>query len=147
MKTMPVLGRAVLALFAAGTGLVLAVSGCATYQSPELPAVEVATISINPANHRLRFMAVDGVYLSAVGGLNVFAGRNDLMLRPGKRTIQIEYNEVSMPQTIPRGALLVFDAQPGQRYVVHERADGLRFSTWITTCNGVSVPLLSKKEQ
>lgn len=131
------------ALLSTGTLLVLALVGCATYVPPALPDHQLATISIDPNSHSLRFMAVDGVYLSAIGGLNSFAGRQDLQLRPGKRTVQVEYTEAVGLKLAKGGALLVFDAKAGTRYVVRERIDGRKFVVWLTQENGDKVPLLN----
>jgi hypothetical protein len=135
--------RARRALLFTGASLVMGLTACATYQTPALPASQLATISIDPNSHRLRFMAVDGVYLSAIGGLNSFAGRDDLQLQPGKRTIQVEYTEAVGLGLAKGGVLLVFEAQAGKRYVVRERTDGKRFVAWLTTDNGDKVPLLN----
>lgn len=131
------------ALLFTGASLVMALGGCATYQPPDLPSNQLATIGIDPNSHRLRFMSVDGVYLSAIGGLNSFAGRDDLKLQPGKRTVQVEYSEVFGTTLKKGGVLLVFDAQAGKRYVVHDRPDGARFYVWLTTNSGDKVPLLN----
>jgi hypothetical protein len=131
------------ALLFTGASMFLALSACATYQPPALPANQLATISIDPNSHRLRFMAVDGVYLSAIGGLNSFAGRDDLRLQPGKRTVQVEYTEAVGTGLAKGGVLLVFEAQAGKRYVVRERTEGRKFVAWLTTDNGDKVPLLN----
>lgn len=144
MTTSYILCRTRRALLFTGALLFLALGGCATYQAPELPANQLATISIDPNSHRLRFMSVDGVYLSAIGGLNSFAGREDLKLQPGKRMVQVEYTEVVGLGLAKGGVLLVFDAQAGKRYVVRERTEGQKFIAWLTTDNGDQVMLLSR---
>ena len=133
------------ALFSTGASLVLALTGCATYAPPALPDNQMATISIDPNSHSLRFMAVDGVYLSAIGGLNAFVGRDDLKLRPGKRMVQVEYTEIVGLAVKKGGALLVFDAFAAKRYVVHERSEGRNSFVWLTTDSGDKVPLLSRE--
>ena len=138
-----VISRTRRALLFSGASLVLVFGGCTTYQPPELPANQLATISIDPGSHRLRFMAVDGVYLSAIGGLNAFAGREDIKLQPGKRMVQVEYTEVVGTGLAKKGVLLVFDARAGQRYVVGERSDGRKFVAWLTTASGDKVSLLN----
>jgi hypothetical protein len=143
MKVFSCLRRTRLALLLMGGSIVLGLIGCTAYQPPELPAGQLATISIDPNSHSLRFMAVDGVYLSAIGGLNSFAGRQDLQLRPGKRTVQVEYTEAVGLKLAKGGALLVFDAKAGTRYVVRERIDGRKFVVWLTQENGDKVPLLN----
>ena len=131
------------ALLFMGASILFALTGCATYQPPTLPADQLANIAFDPKASRLRFLSVDGVYLSAIGGLKSFAGQDDLQLRPGKRAIKIGYSEVVGTTLKQGGVLLVFDAQAGKRYVVHERRDGAGFYVWLTMDNGGKVPLLS----
>jgi hypothetical protein len=131
------------ALLFMGAFFVLALGGCATYQPPELPANQLASIGIDPNAYRLRFLSVDGVYLSAIGGLNSFSGRDVLKVLPGKRAIQIQSSEVVGTTLREGGVLLVFDAQAGKQYSVRERRDGSRFYVWLATDNGQSVPLLN----
>jgi hypothetical protein len=131
------------ALMFTGASLVLALTACATYQPPALPADQLAVIDIDPNAYRLRFLSVDGVYLSAIGGLNSFSVRDPLKLQPGKRAVQVQSSEVVGTTLKEGGVLLVFDAQAGRRYVVRERRDGNRFYVWLNTDSGDKVPLLN----
>jgi len=131
------------ALLFTGASMLLALTGCATHQPPALPADQLASISTDRNSHRLRFMAEDGVNLTAIGSLNSFAGRDDLRLQPGKRTVQVDYTEAVGTGPAKGGVLLVFETHGGKRYVVRERTEGSRLVAWLTTDNSDKVPLLN----
>jgi hypothetical protein len=125
----------------AAASLLITLTGCTIYQAPNLPTDQTATIVRDPKTYKLKFTSVDGAAMSSIGELNSFAGNDPLTLAPGKRRIGIKYSDFDKREG---RVLLVFEAQAGQRYVVHERLEGKQFYAWITTDKGAPVKLLDK---
>jgi hypothetical protein len=126
----------------AGLLCALALGGCATYQPPSLPDNQLATIGVDANDFKLKFISVDGAFISSIGRLNSFSGRSELKIQPGKRSIQMDYSNLYQERGT---STLVFEAQAGRRYTVHERTEGHRFVTWVTSDGGEKVPLLPKE--
>jgi hypothetical protein len=131
-----------------GVSLALALGACSTYQAPGLPDGQLATLGIAATDYNLKFISVDGAYLSSVGRLNSFAGRSELKLSPGKHAVELDYLYLHNNMNQQRGtSTLVFEAQAGRRYTVHERTEGHKFYAWITTEGGERVTLLPKESK
>jgi hypothetical protein len=125
-----------------GVSLTLALGACSTYQAPGLPDSQLATLGIDANDYKLKFISVDGAYISSVGRLNSFAGRSELKLSPGKHSVEMDYSNLYQERGT---STLVFEAQAGRRYTVRERSEGHKFYTWITTEGGERVTLLPKE--
>lgn len=132
--------RAMSALMAASC--VLAAGACTTYQAPELPADELASIEIDPKDPALRFTSVDGAYMSSTGTLMNFSGRKVLKLRPGQRRIVVTNIQTEGGGVQSGHSTLVFEAQAAKRYTVRQKTERLKFYTWITDETGANVPLI-----
>jgi len=120
-------------------------SGCATYQPPQLPPDQLATIGIETRSSRLRFASIDHASVSAMGLLNSFAGRDDIQILPGRRRVVVGITEVLGAGYRQGSVTLVFDAQAGRRYEVSERVEGWQRLVRVTNDAGEPVPLLSEK--
>jgi hypothetical protein len=129
-------------LVSTGLFLSLTLGACSTYQSPSSADQLLATVGIDTKDYKLRFVAVDGAFISSMGWLHAFGGRDELKIRPGKRALKLEYTDLNLQKG---SSTLVFEAQAGRRYTVHERTEAHKFYTWMTNDSGERVTLLPRE--
>ncbi len=107
-------------------GIIL--SGCATYQPPNLPPEQRAVIAPPAARkgNTLSISKIDGLAPTTASSL-LFAGSSDpVTLAPGKHTLRIE---TSFGYT--RGFIdLWIVCEAGKTYRIEQSTDGYSFTAW-----------------
>jgi hypothetical protein len=105
-------------------------TGCATYQPPNLPREQTAVLSLLGSGRFLQmieFKYVDGKPLTTASALGFSKARRPVVLAPGKHKVAVRYlSGLSEGYTE-----LWLIAEPGGFYELPCRSEGYKFICWI----------------
>ncbi len=99
----------------AGLGLVL--TSCATYQPPDLPAGQKATIHASQFPYSVNFQKIDGMDIALGSSLRTVT-RNSLEVAPGPHTVSILITMRFFEETYDASTNVSFVAEAGKTYVI-----------------------------
>lgn len=97
--------------------LCLALSSCATYKPPQLPADQKATIYVSQYPLVINFEKMDGVDVALGSSLRTVA-KKSLEVAPGRHTVSIRVSMRIFEQTYDGVTEVSFDAVPGKAYII-----------------------------
>ena len=113
--------------------LSLALSSCATYKPPELPAEQRATIYVSQFPYAMSFQKIDGVDVVFGASLRSVSIKS-LELAPGRHTVSIHITMRFFEDTFDGSTDISFVAKPGKTYVIRTQissSDHQSLRAWV----------------
>ncbi|WP_146165969.1 hypothetical protein [Stenotrophobium rhamnosiphilum] len=110
-----------------------ALTGCATYKPPALPASQKATLYVSQFPYSMSFQKMDGVDV-ALGSSWRTVKMKSLELAPGRHTVSIEITMRFFEQTFDGSTNVSFVAKPGKTYVIRTQinsSDHQSLRAWV----------------
>ena len=98
----------------------LALNGCATYQAPELPANQKATVYVSQFPYAMSFQKMDGADV-AWGSSWRAAKMKSLEVAPGRHTASVLVTMRFFEETFDGTADVSFVAKAGKTYVIRSQ--------------------------